>query len=401
MKKNYGIKRKYKRISTLLALLIIMMITAFYAKGAILPDKSTPVALDLRALRDPAQLITLAEKNYLVENGLKNDFRPENKIPVKVKGIYMSGAVFNSSTLFNRLVSLVEETELNAIVIDMKDDNGYLTTNLDIDVAREIKARSHKGIDIKKNMKLLSDKNIYPIARIVVFKDPTLAEGKQELAIKTKDGRIWRNRRGLAWVDPHNKEVWKYAVDVAKEAAKLGFKEIQFDYVRFPTDGNMKNVVYPYADGKKKEDVIKEFLKYAQQELQPYNVYLAADVFGLTTLTVDDMGMGQKFEKVMEHIDYICPMVYPSHYGPGNYGFSNPNANPYGVVNKALLDGLEKAEDSSVIIRPWLQDFTLGKPAYGAAEVRAQIKATYDAGLEEWILWNASNRYTRNALLEG
>lgn len=400
MEKKYTIKKRYKRITSLFVLIIVTMITAFYAKGAILPEKVTPVTLNLQALRDPAQLITLAEKNYFVENGLKKDYRPENKVSVKVKGIYMSGAVFNSSKLFNRLVSLVEESELNAIVIDMKDDNGYLTSNLDIDMAREVDARIHKGMDIEKNMKLLSEKNIYPIARIVVFKDPTLAEGKHDLAIKTKDGRIWRNRRGLAWVDPNNKEVWKYAVDIAKEAAKSGFREIQFDYVRFPTDGNMKNVVYPHADGSKKEDVIKDFLEYAEQELEPYNVYLAADVFGLTTLTVDDMGMGQKFEKVMAHVDYICPMVYPSHYGQGNYGFSNPNANPYGVVKEALLDGVDKAENSTTVIRPWLQDFTLGKPVYGEAEVRAQIQATYDAGLEEWILWNAGNRYTRAALLK-
>jgi hypothetical protein len=281
----------------------------------------------------------------------------------------------------------------------MKDDMGYLTTTLNIPVAEEIKARTHRGSNILDNMKILYEKDIYPIARIVVFKDPTLAAGKTELAIKSSDGHPWRDRKGLAWVDPHNQEVWKYAVDVAKEAAKMGFREIQFDYVRFPTDGNVKNANYPFATGQKKEDVILDFLAYARAELEEYNVFISADVFGMTTLTTDDMGMGQKYEKIITQVDYVCPMIYPSHYGPGNYGYANPNAYPYEVVKKALLDGLEKSDDSSVIIRPWLQDFNLGSPRYGSKEVRAQINATYDAGLEEWILWNAGNRYTKEAIL--
>ncbi|MDD4049306.1 MAG: putative glycoside hydrolase, partial [Clostridia bacterium] len=356
--------------------------------------------MQYESLYNPQILMPLNEKIYYVTQGLRKDLRPVKKEPVKVKGVYMSGNAFNSTILFSYLIDLVDKTELNAIVIDMKDDDGFLTTNFDIKLARDLKVCFHKGIDAEKNMKILLDKNIYPIARIVVFKDPSLAESKPEFALRCKDGTIWRDRKGLAWVDPHNKGVWEYTVDVAKEAAKMGFREIQFDYVRFPSDGNMGNVVYPYADGRKKEDVIKDSLKFAREELEPYNVYISADVFGLTTMTKDDMGIGQKFEKVITEVDYVCPMIYPSHYGKGNYGFANPNAYPYEIVKNALLDGLEKVGDSSVVIRPWLQDFNLGNPKYGANEVKAQMNATYDVGLEEWILWNARNRYTAGALGE-
>lgn len=390
-------QKKFK-IMGIVCILGVTLISTIYAKGAIKPDESyRPIGLE-SSLRDASQLMSNQEKLYYIERAFKRDNRPLKKEPVKVKGIYMSGAVFNSSQLFHNLVRLIDETELNAVVIDMKDDTGYLTDEMEIPVARAIKARVHRGGDMEANMSLLAGKNIYPIARIVVFKDPTLAEGMPELAIKNVNGTLWRDRKGLAWVDPHNKKVWEYAVDVAKEAAKRGFREIQFDYVRFPTDGDVKYAVYPSATGQKKEDVIKDFLAYAKKELEPYNVFIAADVFGLTTLTLDDMGMGQKFEKVIEEVDYVCPMVYPSHYGPGNYGFGNPNAYPYEVVKNSLLDGLKKAQGSAVVIRPWLQDFNLGSPRYGPKEVRVQIEATYDVGLEEWILWNAGNRYTREAL---
>ena len=392
-----------KRYTIIMILCAVITLTAtgtmtFYANAAAAPADHDGDFAIIEGMRDVSELMTIEEKIFHVRRGLSTDNRPVRKEPVIAKGIYMSGPVFNSSRLFDNLVNLVDRTELNALIIDMKDDNGFLSADFGIPLAQEIKARIHKGGNAEENMSVLAQKDIYPIARIVVFKDPTLAEGKPELAIKRADGSLWRDRKGLAWVDPHNKTVWEYAVDTAKEAAKLGFREIQFDYVRFPTDGDVKKATYPYATGQEMEDVIAEFLGYAKTELEPYNVFLAADVFGLTTLTLDDMGMGQKFEKIMTQVDYICPMVYPSHYGPYNYGFPNPNAYPYEVVKYSLLDGIKKTGDAKVIIRPWLQDFTLGAPAYRAEEVKAQIQATYDAGLEEWMLWNAGNRYTEGAL---
>jgi len=391
-----AVEKKIK-VAGIVCLLGVSLATAFYAKGAILSGKTVEGQTPPPVVEEAA-----AEMPEPLPEPVPPDNRPQEKQAVKVKGIYMSGAIFNYPKYFQNLVNLVDRTELNALVIDIKDDAGLLSLPLDIPLAQEIKARVHKGGNAEENMKLLAEKGIYPIARIVVFKDPVLAEGKPELALKRKNGGIWRDRKGLAWVDPHNQEVWKYAVDVAKEAAKLGFREIQFDYVRFPTDGDVENAVYPHATGKSKEDTILEFLAYARAELEPYNVFLAADVFGLTTLTLDDMGMGQKYEKIITQVDYICPMVYPSHYGPGNYGFKNPNAHPYEVVKNALLDAQKKSATvgALALIRPWLQDFNLGSPKYGPEEVKAQIQATYDAGLEEWILWNAGNKYTEEALLQ-
>lgn len=380
-------------------MLIFLILFVYLYERDTVQKKDPELVRKLERLRDPILMMSTDEKIYHILQGMTKDYRPVKKEAVEVKGIYMSGRVFQAPYLFDRLIKLVDKTELNSLVIDIKDDEGCLTTDMNIPLTKEIKARIHKGSNIEKNMELLYEKNIYPIARIVVFKDPTLAEGKPDLAIKKYDGTLWRDRKGLAWVDPHSHIVWEYAVDVAKEAAKMGFREIQFDYVRFPTDGDLKNAVYPYETEQKKEDVIKEFLQYAKKELEPYKVFVAADVFGLTTLTLDDMGMGQKFEKIITGVDYICPMIYPSHYGPGNYGFANPNAYPYEVVKNALLDAKKKTGDSNVIVRPWLQDFNLGKPSYGVSEVRAQIKATYDAGYNEWILWNAGNRYTSDALL--
>jgi len=329
-------------------------------------------------------------------NKFRTDFRPTAKIPVVVKGIYLTGPTVHRTDYFNKLVSFVKNTELNSFVIDFKDDQGKISTPVNVPVAKEIYAYIHKGSNFPEKILTLARKNIYPIARIVVFKDPFLAKNKPEWSIRTTNGGIWYDRKHMSWVDPNNRDVWKYTVDLAKEAAKLGFKEIQFDYVRFPTDGNMSNIVYPFADGKSKKEVIYEFLEYAKNELKPYNVFISADVFGLTTSTKDDMKIGQQFEMISQVVDYICPMVYPSHYARGSYGIPDPNRSPYQTVYEGMLDGIEKAQGTNVVIRPWLQDFSLGYH-YGVNEVKAQIQAVYDAGLQEWIFWNARNRYTEDA----
>ncbi len=393
--------RKSSEPLVILVVILFALASALYVVGnsVTTEDNDDDLTLIQHELRGTHLLMSMEEKAYHKERSLSEDYRPTTRIPVQVKGIYVSGRVFNAPTLFKNMLNLVEETELNSLVIDIKDDDGNLSAVLPVEFDKDIKPKVYGGgKNTKEKMDTLYAKGIYPIARIVVFKDPILAESKKNLALKRQDGLIWRDKSGLAWVDPHNKEVWEYTVNVAKGAAMLGFREIQFDYVRFPTDGNLKNAVYPYATGQKMEDVINEFLAYAQKELEPYNVFLSADVFGLTTLTTGDMGMGQKYEKIISEVDYVCPMVYPSHYGRGNYGFQNPNAYPYEIVKNSLLDGLKRMEGSNTIIRPWLQSFSLGSPAYGAKEIREQIEAVYDAGLNEWILWNAGNKYNKDAL---
>ena len=328
------------------------------------------------------------------------DNRPQYKIAETVRGIYITGNTIHWTPRFTELHQFVKDSDINSMVIDYKDDYGILSMRPDNTYIAEINPRVHRGANYAAIINKLNEENIYTIARVVVFKDPHLSQKKPEWSIKNYDGSLWRDRKGITWVDPHNSHVWEYSIEASKEAAKLGFREIQFDYVRFPTDGNTRTIQYNNENGELKKDVIYNFLQYANKELEPYNVFLAADVFGLTTTTLDDMGIGQQFEMVSEVVDYICPMVYPSHYGPNIYGFANPNANPFGVIRQAMLDGMKKSEGKRAYIRPWLQDFNLGTPRYGVHEVREQIRAVYDTGHEEWLIWNAANRYTTAAYYE-
>ncbi|GAW91862.1 putative glycoside hydrolase [Calderihabitans maritimus] len=330
------------------------------------------------------------------------DFKQEeedNKVKVKVKGIYVSGYSAGTPERFQKLLDLVETTELNAMVIDVKDATGYLTYNSDLEPVRRVGSSSKKVKDIAALAQTLREKGIYPIARLVVFKDPVLARARPDLAVKSRNGGIWKDYKGMAWVDPYSREVWDYNLSVAAEVAQMGFREIQFDYVRFPSDGPTENMVFSHNNGLAREEVIREFLAYAREKLAPYGVFLSADVFGLTCSAKDDLGIGQKLELVAAEVDYVSPMVYPSHYALGSYGLVDPDRSPYRTVYKSLSDAVYRLGDNSKMIRPWLQDFSL-RHKYGPKEVREQIRATYDAGLEEWILWNPANRYTEEALGE-
>lgn len=335
-------------------------------------------------------------KDFLIQPNIKVEPVWE---PVEVKAIYLTGYSAGNDTRFKQLLNLVNSTELNAMVIDIKDEHG-ITHNSKVPIAREIGATSGRIKDPVKILKTLKENNIYPIARIVVFKDAVLAKKKPELAVKHKNGGIWKDRKGIPWADPYNKEVWEYNIALAEEAARLGFKEVQFDYIRFPSDGDIKSAVYESYNGQSRSEVITEFLKYAKKRLEPRGVYVSADVFGLVTSSTDDMYIGQFLEDIAGVVDYICPMVYPSHYALGSYGIPNPDASPYETVYTSLshaVNRLNRMEGEKAIIRPWLQDFTLGYK-YGPDEVKAQIRAVYDAGLKEWILWNPSNYYTVGAL---
>lgn len=320
---------------------------------------------------------------------------------VEVKGIYLTGWKAGIPDELQKLVKLVDDTELNAMVIDIKDNTGRITYKSSVPVAERIGANSSRIGDIDGLLDTLKEHKIYAIGRIVVFEDPVLSKARPDLAVKNKNGGNWVTRKGQGWVDPYNTEVWDYVVSIAEEAAGKGFNEIQFDYVRFPSDGNLSNIVYPAYNGNSRVSVISSFLSYAKKRLEPYGVYVSADIFGLVTTAEDDMKIGQHLEEVAKSVDYICPMVYPSHYAPGSYGIENPNASPYDTVYRSLshaVERLKKVEGYKAGIRPWLQDFTLGPPPYGDREVRAQIKATYDAGLSEWILWDPANTYTVAAL---
>ncbi|MCL6614389.1 MAG: putative glycoside hydrolase [Firmicutes bacterium] len=312
--------------------------------------------------------------------------------PAPIRGIYATAYSAGSAERFARILEFIRRTEVNALVVDVKDDTGTISYESAVPLARAIGAGRRK-FRPEEILAALAAENIYPIARIVVFKDPYLAERRPDLAVKSRStGGLWRDRKGLAWVDPHNREVWRYVVDIAKEAAAKGFREIQFDYVRFTSDGNLADCVYPHADGRKRYEVIRDFLLFARAELKPLGVVVSADVFGLTCSAQDDLGIGQVIEEIAKAVDIISPMVYPSHYYPGTYGLPDPDAAPYETVVRSLRDALARLGGTEVRLRPWLQDFSL-RHRYGRAELMAQIKAVYDAGLDEWLFWNPSNVY--------
>ena len=371
---------------------------------------------------------------------------------VRVKGIYVTGAMAGTSNMDN-LIDLVDRTELNTMVIDVKNDEGRVVYDMDSALVREIGAVKEYVSDMPGLIRKCKEHGIYLIARIVAFKDPFLAENRQDLALTDKNGNIFRDKSGLAWVNPYKREVWDYLLEIARQAASVGFDEIQFDYIRFSTDAGMSKVDFgEEALEQDKEDVITEFTIYAAQELHDMGVPLSADVYGvIIDSKLDASIVGQNYYEMAKHLDYISPMVYPSHYGPGNLGLAVPDAQPYETIfrsmktSRKVLAGMgREAENMQVSgndvsgnsisgnsisenstsgksmdaadpkdlvpnqeiradVRPWLQDFTAtwvkGHIRYGPEEIRAQIQAVYDAGYEEWILWNASNRYTEGGLL--
>lgn len=346
-----------------------------------------------------------AAGDYIVQTSPDWSIMKKN---IKVKGIYMTGNTVALDSRFKSLVELVKTTELNAVVIDVKDDEGLMTYSSQ--VPNVVFAGANKNVrikDIDAVMKTLKANDIYPIARIVTFKDRRAGDKFAQLAVKSKNGSIWRDRHGTSWLNPYNREAWDYVVSIAEEAVTKGFKEIQFDYVRFPTDGNVKMIDYgASAQNTTKAQAIAEFLAYARQRLNNKGVVVSADVFGLVTTATDDMYIGQQLEPLAQSVDVLCPMVYPSHYGKGNYGVAEPDFEPYKIVHRSISEGKARIDSlnasNKARLRPWLQDFTASYlpryQHYGPAQVRAQIKATYDSGVSEWILWNAGNHYTKGAL---
>ncbi len=326
---------------------------------------------------------------------------------VEVKGVYLTENSAGNSKL-DELIDLANNSEINAFVIDVKDDNGNLLFYSE--AAEKYSPSGNKHVVIKDMpalMKKLKDNNIYTIARIVAFKSPRYAKTYPERAITYKDTHNVYVGNGMMWASAYDRQLWDYNIEVSKEAAELGFNEIQFDYVRFPASGGGKldkSLDYKNELGETKTEAIQKFLKYANDELRPYEVYISADVFGWAASSLDDVGIGQQWEGISNVVDYICPMVYPSHYGPGNYGLSVPDAFPYETVYRSTKDGIERNNNlmTPSTIRPWIQDFTApwvkGHIRYGAEEVRLQIKALEDLDIPEYILWNAGNRYSEGAL---
>ena len=442
---------------------------------------------------------TETQTDETAEKETETEQIPE-KEAVKVKGIYVTGPMAGTSGM-DDLIALVDETELNTLVIDIKNDDGRITYDMQIPQVQEIGASKAYVEDMPALVQKCKEKGIYLIARVVAFKDPYLAEQKPEWSLHKADGSVFYDKSGLAWVNPYKKEVWDYLVEIGKEAGRIGFDEVQYDYIRFSTDSGMKQVDFgEYADVPK-EEAISAFSRYACEELHKEGIRVSADVYGVVIDSkLDAQIVGQDYVEMASCFDAISPMVYPSHYGPYNYNIPIPDADPYGTVlaamqsSKRVLAGFDMetarsgklkdadpgesaaqvsgngtvsaAEDQAVSsnsaesentggevaegtlssnqisentaettrkisvngqmmeekeailadtkqlddmpgitasVRPWLQDFTAtwvsGHIEYGPEQIRQQIQAVYDAGYEEWILWNAANRYTEGGLL--
>ena len=321
-----------------------------------------------------------------------------------VRALYMSGWVAGGTTRWKQLLDIVDKTELNAVVIDVKEDGMLSYAAPNVALAVEVGANQKMIPDVDAKLAELKKRKIYAIARITVFRDKIAARKKPALAVQRPDGSPWRDRSGHFWLDPYNQQNWDYNVAVAQDAARRGFDEVQWDYVRFPSEGARSGRRYPAkakTDARSEARVIADFLAYAKEKLGPSGVKVSADVFGLALSADDGLGIGQKLALMVPHLDVVCPMVYPSHYGRGSLGVSHPNAAPYQTVLRALRDGnkrLKAIPNHACTMRPWLQDFSLGV-RYGEKQVRAQIQAARANGVKEYLLWNASNRYTTAALV--
>ncbi len=318
----------------------------------------------------------------------------------EVRGVYLSSWTAGVRKSVERIATMVDQTELNAVVIDIKDASGRLSYQPLDPTLQAIGVGTNRIADLPALIELLHSRNIYIIGRISVFQDPFFAEKFPDEALKNKiTGTTWRDFKGLAYLRPNSQTVWDYTVQIARDAYTQGFDEINLDYVRFPSDGLLFALDRP-NQGSVRAEVLGTFFNYIDLKLrQESHIPLSADIFGLTMSSQSDLGIGQILEIIAPHVDYICPMVYPSHFATGSYGIILPATKPYEVVHKSLSDGIKRLEAISIPkehLRPWLQDFNLGA-TYTPEMVGAQIQATEDVGLSSWLFWDPKNLYTESA----
>jgi hypothetical protein len=317
--------------------------------------------------------------------------------PFIAKGVYAEASVAADPAQLDKLINLIGTKDLNTLVVDLKDNNGVVYYDSKVPLAREVGA-VHPILNVPQLLQTLHAKNIYAIARIVVMEDPIAATKRPDLAIKdSRTGKPWRTTAGQPWVNPTNPQVWAYVSDLALEAANLGFDEVQFDYVRFPSDGNLDATDYGpgYTDGsQERRDAITGFLKMAHAKLAPTRALMGADIFGITAWLKGDNGIGQQFEDLAALVDVICPMDYPSHYSRGFNGWDIPNNYPYEVIKQSLIEREQRVPGVTHKTRPWLQAFDYGPGTrYGTAQIYAQIQACNEMQSSGYLLWNIGSDY--------
>jgi hypothetical protein len=396
---------------------MLLLAALFMSRGLFAQDPAAPDSAPAQALEAPAPTAPPADP-LIAADQARVWLRPLDiryvqqeallgPVPAAIKGLYVNAWAFGSQKLW-QLVRLADETEINALVIDVKDDTGCLLYPSAVPTAQLIGANQCvRAKDARARLDTIAAHGIYAIARIVVAKDPLLAERKPQWSVKDRvTGGLWRDRIDIAWVDAYNDSVWIYAAQLAEEAVRLGFNEVQFDYVRFPDEprARMATAIFPsYRAGRSQREAVRDHITLLKNRLRPLGVPVTFDIFGLTaSTTVGDLGIGQVWEDFINIADVVLPMVYPSHYYRGAFGVAWPNGEPYRIVRYAMRDALERSRlhPAAAEIRPFLQAFTLGRrrPRYTPFEIREQIRAVEDAGLTSWVLWNPRSVYQRDAL---
>ena len=321
-------------------------------------------------------------------------------LPFSPKALYLSFFGIGDRNLRESAIKLMQETNLNTLVIDVKGDRGMIPYRSSVSLAAEVGAQRVTTVREMANlMRSLKEKGIYTIARIVVFKDNPLALARPDWAVKTQSGDIWRDRENLAWVDPFNKEVWNYNINIAMEAAQYGFDEIQFDYVRFPDASGLRFSMANTEENRVK--AVSGFLAEARRRLVPFNVFVSADIFGYVCWNLNDTNIGQRLEDLAPHVDYLCPMLYPSGFQYGIPGYRIPVANPYEIVYLSLKRAQERTKLPSQRFRPWLQafrDYAFDRREFKDKEITSQVKAADGFGSDGWMFWNPRNNYSSAGL---
>ena len=339
--------------------------------------------------------------------------------PVPLKAIYMTQCVVGTPSFRDSVVKLIDDTELNAVVIDIRDYSGGIAFPTDDPLLKDMISDKCGARDMKDFVEKLHEKGIYVIARITVFQNPYYTKLHPEEAVQKKGGGVWKDRKGLAFVDVGSKPYWETVVALGKASYEIGFDELNFDYIRYPSDGDMASAVYIKRDGKTKQEMLEDFFKYLHDELRPTGAVLSADLFGMVTTNTDDLNIGQVLERTLPYFDYVAPMVYPSHYPTGFHGYTNVNANSYGIVHFSMSEAARRAEATTTPVaslahtrigtstpalyskpvydrkklRPWLQDFDY-PGGYTPAMVQEQIKANIDSGLDSYMFWDPGNKYS-------
>lgn len=330
--------------------------------------------------------------------------RQNGKERTRVRGIYLTDATAGSDRM-ESIIGHIDETELNAVVIDIKNDEGRIAYRMNAETVQALGAERDTITDIQSLLQRMKAHGIYAIARIVSFRDPYLETVKPEWMYRLPDGSVFHDSAGMAWVNPYQRAYWDYISEIISACAADGFDEVQLDYVRFCTERGMQDVVFPEEEtqGRSKTEIITEFVRHISDRAAEAGIFLSTDVFGtIIGSYVDSHAVGQDYALLSEAVDYMCPMIYPSHYGDGNFGIAHPDTEPYRTILFALSasrKALEAEPESGqrATVRPWLQGFTASYLSnyirYGPEQLRAQIQAVYDSGYEEWLVWNASNNY--------